>query len=116
MSAPVETQFGWHIIEVTKKPKKDEFDKVKDEYTQELKVAKLDQDSILQAMKAELKKAKVEVKDEELKTSLDSILDAPDPEDTNNNEVDDQNDESAQDQADDQDASDDKAKDENKDK
>ncbi|GIN58687.1 foldase protein PrsA [Lederbergia ruris] len=118
VSGPVQTQFGWHIIEVTKKPEKEAFDKVKDEYAQELKVAKLDQDSnlILQAMKRELKKAKVEVKDEDLKASLDSILDAPDPEDTNDEQMDQQKDDSAKDQADDQDASEDKSKDEKKDK
>ncbi|GIN73847.1 foldase protein PrsA [Bacillus sp. J14TS2] len=108
VSAPIETQFGWHIIEVTKKPEKEEFDKVKDEYTQELKLAKLDQDSILQAMKSELKKAKVEVKDDDLKASLDSIMDAPDPGEAPDDQVDEDADTSNDDQAEDQDSADEK--------
>ncbi|MBO0993613.1 peptidylprolyl isomerase [Bacillus sp. SD088] len=108
VSAPIETQFGWHLIEVTKKPEKEEFDKVKDEYMQELKLAKLDQDSILQAMKRELKNAKVEVKDDDLKASLDSIMDAPDPGEAPDDQVDEDADTSNDDQAEDEDSADEK--------
>ncbi|MBS4177512.1 peptidylprolyl isomerase [Lederbergia citrea] len=81
ISVPVQTQFGYHIIQVTDIKEKEPFDKVKDKYEYELKVSKLDPDTVQKTLKNELEKSKVKVEDKELKSTFDPILNVPAQED-----------------------------------
>ncbi|QPC45985.1 peptidylprolyl isomerase [Mangrovibacillus cuniculi] len=74
VSEPVETQFGVHIIKLTDKKEKQPFEEVKEKMENDLKVSKLTPDVIQAAMARELKAAKVDIKDEDLKTALDQYL------------------------------------------
>lgn len=71
ISAPVESQHGWHVIKLTdkkaKKPLKDQKDKI----TKEVKLAKLDPETIQKIISKEMDAAKVKIKDKDLKGILD---------------------------------------------
>ncbi|WP_080847494.1 peptidylprolyl isomerase [Cytobacillus gottheilii] len=69
ISEPVQSQHGFHIIQVTEKEEKKSFDEMKDDMEYDLKVTKLQQDpTIVQAaLDRELKDANVDIKDEDLK-------------------------------------------------
>ena len=84
MSEAVQSQFGWHIIQVTdikeiEDKDKKKFEDVKAELESELKASKLDPSTVEQAVKTELEKAKIKVEDKELKASFDQLLNAEDP-------------------------------------
>jgi len=79
ISAPLQTQYGWHILQVTDIKEKEPFDKVKDKYEYDLKMSKVDANVVQTAMKDELKKANVKVEDKDLKTTFDSILNYEEP-------------------------------------
>ncbi|MBW8349634.1 peptidylprolyl isomerase [Bacillus sp. IITD106] len=79
ISAPLQTQFGWHIIQVTDIKEKEPFDKVKDKYENDLKMSKVDTNLVQKAMKDELKKANLKVEDKDLKTTFDPILNYEEP-------------------------------------
>ncbi|MED3623035.1 peptidylprolyl isomerase [Neobacillus thermocopriae] len=71
VSAPVKTQFGYHIIQVTDKKEKESYDKMKEEIEYEVKSSKITNDDINKAMKRELKDAGVKIKDKDLKDALE---------------------------------------------
>ncbi|MBS4193546.1 peptidylprolyl isomerase [Lederbergia citri] len=79
ISAPLQTQFGWHIIQVTDIKEKEPFDKVKDKYENDLKLSKIDSDLVQKSMKDELKKADLKVEDKDLKETFDPILNYEEP-------------------------------------
>lgn len=70
ISDPVKTENGYHIIEVTDKKEKGEYEDVKDDMEYELKVSKLTSDTINAAMQKELEDANVEIEDEDLNSIL----------------------------------------------
>lgn len=71
ISTPVQSEHGFHIIQVTEKKEKKSFDEMKKEMEYQVKVSKLDGEKIQQAMDRELKAADVDIKDKELKGVLD---------------------------------------------
>ncbi|SFA80008.1 MULTISPECIES: peptidylprolyl isomerase [unclassified Bacillus (in: firmicutes)] len=72
ISAPVKTEYGFHIIQVTEKKEKKSFEDMKEEMEYQLKSSKLTNEVIAATMKREMKEAKVEVKDKDLKGVLDT--------------------------------------------
>lgn len=70
ISDPVKTQNGYHIIQVTDKKEKKPFDEMKKEIEYKVKVTKIDNNKVQQVMDRELKDAKVEVMDNDLKGIL----------------------------------------------
>lgn len=70
ISAPVKTQFGYHIIQVTDKKEKKSYDQMKDQIEYEVKSSKLTSEDINAAMQRELKAANVKVNDKDLKDAL----------------------------------------------
>jgi foldase protein PrsA len=71
ISAPVKTQFGYHIIQVTEKKEKKPYDEMKGEIEDQVKSSKLTTETINSAMKRELKAANVKVSDKDLKDALE---------------------------------------------
>lgn len=67
VSDPVQTEHGWHIIEVTKKEEKPSYEDMKKDIENELKVSKLDQETMEKAMQKEIKDADVKINDKDLK-------------------------------------------------
>ena len=72
ISDPVKTQFGYHIIEVTDIKEKESFEDMKKDLEYELKVSKIDNETMEKALQRELKDAGVKVKDKDLKDTLDT--------------------------------------------
>lgn len=80
ISAPVQSEFGWHIIQVTDIKEKKPFEEAKAEYEKELKLSKLDADVVQNALKTELEKADLKVEDKDLKSTFDPLLQSPEEE------------------------------------
>lgn len=72
ISDPVKTQNGFHIIQVLEKKKKESFEKMEKELEYQIKVSKIDNSKIQEVLEKELKDAKVEVKDKDLKGILET--------------------------------------------
>jgi foldase protein PrsA len=71
ISAPVKSQYGYHIIQVTDIKEKQSFEKMKSTLTDQVKQSKFTQDAIQNVLKAEFKKANVNIPDSELKKAAD---------------------------------------------
>ena len=72
ISAPVQTDNGWHIIQVTEKKEKKSYDEMKKDIEHDIKMNKIDNTTIQKAMERELKEAKVKVKDKDFKDTFKS--------------------------------------------
>ncbi|MEH7072435.1 peptidylprolyl isomerase [Neobacillus drentensis] len=70
ISAPVKSQFGYHIIQLTDKKEKKPFAEMKSEIETQVKSSKLTTEEINKAMKRELDAADVKVSDKDLKDAL----------------------------------------------
>ncbi|RDI47875.1 peptidylprolyl isomerase [Falsibacillus pallidus] len=77
ISEPVKSQFGYHIIQVTDKKEKKSFADMKKKLEHDVKVSKLDQNKIQEAMKREIKGSDLKIEDKDLKTTFDQLLNAP---------------------------------------
>lgn len=72
VSEPVKSSFGYHIIKVTDKKELESFEKMKPELEKEIKRSKLDPETLQKAVDEEMKAAKVEVKDQDLKDAFET--------------------------------------------
>ncbi|MFC3883806.1 peptidylprolyl isomerase [Bacillus songklensis] len=72
VSEPVKSSFGYHIIKVTDKKEVKPFKEMKGELEKEIKRSKLDPEKLQKAVEKEIKAAKVEVKDEDLKDAFET--------------------------------------------
>ncbi|KYG31093.1 peptidylprolyl isomerase [Priestia endophytica] len=70
ISDPVKTQYGYHIIKLTDKKEVPSFDKMKDELEQEVKLSKIDENDMENAVNKILKEENVEVKDKDLQDAI----------------------------------------------
>jgi foldase protein PrsA len=71
ISAPVKSQFGYHIIQVTEQKEKKSYDEMKNELEKELKSKQLTAEKIDEVMQKELKEANVKISDKDLENALD---------------------------------------------
>ncbi|QED47127.1 peptidylprolyl isomerase [Cytobacillus dafuensis] len=72
ISAPVKSEHGYHIIQVTDKKEKKSFEDMKDQMEYEVKVSKLDQEKVQKALDRELKDANVKINDKDLKGIIET--------------------------------------------
>ncbi|SES19782.1 peptidylprolyl isomerase [Psychrobacillus sp. OK032] len=75
LSEPIQSSFGYHIIEVTDKREIEEsYEDKKAELEKQLKLAKADTSTLLTKVAKMMKDADIKIKDEDLKTALDEFL------------------------------------------
>ena len=70
ISAPVKSQFGYHIIQVTKIVDKKPYDQMKKEIEYDVKSSKITSTDITKAMDREMKAANVKISDKDLQDAL----------------------------------------------
>lgn len=66
ISGPVKSDNGWHIIQLTDKKEKKSYNDMKKEVEYQVKVAKLDSETIQKVIDKEIKAANVKIKDKDL--------------------------------------------------
>lgn len=66
VSAPVKSEHGYHIIQVTEKEEKKSLEDMKAQIEQEIKVSKIDNTKMTETLQKELKDAKVKISDKDL--------------------------------------------------
>lgn len=71
VSGPVQSQSGFHIIQVTDKKQKKSYDDMKKEIEYQVKISKLTPEELQKALDKEIKDANVEIKDKDLKGILE---------------------------------------------
>lgn len=79
ISEPVQSQFGYHIIQVTDKREieiEGTLEEKSEEIRKQLVMAKADQSTLLPKVSKLMKDADIDIKDEDLKGALDQILNA----------------------------------------
>ncbi|MFC9539476.1 peptidylprolyl isomerase [Lysinibacillus sp. NPDC056959] len=75
ISDPIQSSFGYHIIEVTDKREiKESYEDKKAELEKQLKLAKAEPSTLLTKVAKMMKDADIKIKDEDLKTALDEFL------------------------------------------
>ncbi len=77
ISDPIQSSFGYHIIEVTdKRGFEESYEDKKAEIEKQLKLAKADPPTLLPKVAKMMKDADIKIKDEDIKTAFDKFLDA----------------------------------------
>ncbi|MBP3040451.1 peptidylprolyl isomerase [Bacillaceae bacterium Marseille-Q3522] len=74
ISDPVQSNFGYHIIQVTEKKEKEPLDEIRDKMEYEVRMSKIDQAAIQSALQRELDGADIKVNDKD----LENVFEAPD--------------------------------------
>ncbi|MEY9974872.1 foldase protein PrsA [Lysinibacillus sp. RC46] len=75
ISDPIQSSFGYHIIEVTDKREiKESYEDKKAELEKQLKLAKANTSTLLTKVAKMMKDADIKIKDEDIKTALDEFL------------------------------------------
>lgn len=70
VSEPVQSSFGYHIIQVTEKKDKPSLEDMRSEIEHKVKVSKMDNTVMMDALQNELKEANVKVNDKELENTF----------------------------------------------